>query len=203
MLDRLRPAARSIAPADAAEAMPLLRAALLDGAVASGAVAGEWLVGVALAAPGPPDGVDELAALGVAPEWRREGIATALLRAVVDRQDSRGRALVALHTAAERDPFDPLPREVRRSVAERIFRTVGMRSVGAIGASDSDAGAFAAFRAAAIGPQAALNRSASGSRPSDRGATPGANRAARPPSPLPIAIWQPAPRAPATDATRK
>jgi len=152
MLDRLRPAARSIAPADSAEAMPLLRAALLDGAVASGAVAGEWLVGVALAAPGPPDGVDELAALGVAPEWRREGIATALLRAVVDRQDSRGRALVALHTAAERDPFDPLPREVRRSVAERIFRTVGMRSVGAIGASDSDAGAFAAFRAAAIGP---------------------------------------------------
>jgi acetoin utilization protein AcuC len=152
MLDRLRPVVRSIAPADAGEAMTLLRAALLDGAVAAGAVAGEWLVGVALTAPGPPDGVDELVALGVAPEWRREGIATALLRAVVARQDSRGRALVALHTAAERDPVDPLPREVRRSVAERIFRTVGMRTVGAIGAADSDAGAFAAIRSAASGP---------------------------------------------------
>jgi hypothetical protein len=59
---------------------------------------------------------------------------------------------VALHTAAERDPVDPLPREVRRSVAERIFRTVGMRTVGAIGAADSDAGAFAAIRSAASGP---------------------------------------------------
>ncbi len=127
MLDRLRLAGRSIAPADPGEGLALLRAALGDGAVAAGAVAGEWLVGVALAAPAPMDGVEQLLALGVAPEWRRQGLAGSLLRAMVEHQDRRGRALVALHTVAERDPFDPLPREVRRSVADRLFRAAGFR----------------------------------------------------------------------------
>ena len=95
--------------------------------MAVGAVAGEWLVGVALAAPAPLDGVEQLLALGVAPAWRRQGLAGSLLRAMVEQQDHRGRALVALHTVAERDPFDPLPREVRRSVADRLFRAAGFR----------------------------------------------------------------------------
>ena len=129
MLDRLRLAARSIAPADPSEGAASLRAALGGGGVAVGAVAGEWLVGVALAAPAALGGVDELAALGVAPEWRRLGLATALLRALAELQDRRGRALVALHTVAERDPFDPLPREVRRSVADRLFRSAGFRAL--------------------------------------------------------------------------
>jgi GNAT superfamily N-acetyltransferase len=129
MLDRLRLAARSIAPADPSEGAASLRAALGGGGVAVGAVAGEWLVGVALAAPAALEGVDELAALGVAPEWRRLGLATALLRALAELQDRRGRALVALHTVAERDPFDPLPREVRRSVADRLFRSAGFRAL--------------------------------------------------------------------------
>jgi acetoin utilization protein AcuC len=127
MLDRLQLAARSISPADPRDGISLLRAALGDGAVAVGAVAGEWLVGVALAAPAPLDGVEQLLALGVAPAWRRQGLAGALLRALVEQQDYRGRALVALHTVAERDPFDPLPREVRRSVADRLFRAAGFR----------------------------------------------------------------------------
>jgi acetoin utilization protein AcuC len=127
MLDRLQLAARSISPADPRDGISLLRAALGDGAVAVGAVAGEWLVGVALAAPAPMDGVDQLVALGVAPAWRRQGLAGSLLRAMAERQDHRGRALVALHTVAERDPFDPLPREVRGSVADRLFRAAGFR----------------------------------------------------------------------------
>ena len=43
--------------------------AVRGGAIATGALTGEWLVGVALTAPGPPDGEDELAALGVALGW--------------------------------------------------------------------------------------------------------------------------------------
>jgi len=62
----------------------------------------------------------------VAPEWRRRGVATALLRALVTEQDRRGRALVAFHTAAERDPIDPLPRAVRRGVAERLAAQAGL-----------------------------------------------------------------------------
>ena len=124
MLDRVQLATRSIAPADPREGLGLLRAALADGAFAVGAAAGEWLVGVALAAPSTVEGVDQVAALGVAPEWRRHGLATALLGGLVEQQ-RRGRALVALHTLAERDPFDPLAREVRRSVADRLFRAAG------------------------------------------------------------------------------
>jgi acetoin utilization protein AcuC len=125
-LDSLRVAPRVAAPADPAVATQILRAALSDGAVAAGAVVGEWLVGVALAAPGPLDGVDQLVALGVAPEWRRRGVATAMLRALVAEQDRRGRGIAALHTAAERDPLDPLPRAVRRGVAERLATHAGL-----------------------------------------------------------------------------
>ena len=153
MLDRVQLAARSIAPADPREGLALLRAALSDGAVAVGALTGEWLVGVAMAAPSPVEGADQLAALGVAPDWRRHGLATALLRALVEQQDRRGRAFVALHTVAERDPFDPLPREVRRSVADRLFRAAGFVSQPApqrIKAADPDA-----FVVAYLPPRAA------------------------------------------------
>ena len=131
-LDSLFVAPRVMAPPDPAVAAEILRDAIRDGAVAAGAVSGDWLVGVALAAPASAsggeegDGVDQLVALGVAPEWRRGGMATAMLRALVTEQDRRGRALIALHTAAERDPIDPLPRAVRREVAERLAARAGL-----------------------------------------------------------------------------
>jgi len=125
-LDGLILAPRVIPPADPVVAAEILRAALTDGAAAAAAVSGEWIVGVALAAPTPVQGVDRLVALGVAPEWRGRGLATAMLRALVDEETSRGRALAALHTAAERDPMDPLPRAVRRGVAEALARSAGM-----------------------------------------------------------------------------
>jgi GNAT superfamily N-acetyltransferase len=125
LLDRVTLAARTIAPADAGDGLALLRAAVSGDAIATGAVIGEWLVGVALAAPGSPHGEDELVALGVAPGWRRHGLATVLLRALVEEQDRRGRALGVLHTAADRDPFEPLPRELRRDVATRLLRASG------------------------------------------------------------------------------
>jgi acetoin utilization protein AcuC len=148
MVERLALSPRVLAPADPRVARELLMAALRDGAVAAGAVIGEWLVGVALAAPSVPrspaqiDGVDRLVALGVAPEWRRGGLATTMLRALVTEQDRRGHALVALHTVAERDVFDPLPRAVRRGVAESLARASGMTVTPApppITAVDADA----------------------------------------------------------------
>ncbi len=125
-LDSLTVAPRVIPPADPVVASEILRTALRDGATVAGAVSGEWLVGVALAAPSELDGVDRLVALGVAPEWRRGGLATAMLRAIVADSARGGRALVALHTVADRDPMDPLPRAVRRGVAERLARAAGM-----------------------------------------------------------------------------
>ena len=158
MLDRLRLAARSIGPADPSSGSGLIRAALAEGAVVAGAVAGEWLVGVALAAPAEVEGADRLAALGVAPEWRRRGLATALLRAVADQEDLRGRALIGLQTIAERDPFDPLPREVRRSVAENLFQVAGMRPLPVPSAvASADPGSIQAGRLPQGAPSGALN----------------------------------------------
>jgi acetoin utilization protein AcuC len=127
-LDRLQLAPRTIAPARAEEATAILRAALRDGAVAAGAVAGDRLLGVALAAPETGRAADSLVALGVAPQWRSRGLGVALLRALAEDQAGRGRGLTALHTTAERDVYDPLPREVRRGVAERLFAAAGFQS---------------------------------------------------------------------------
>jgi GNAT superfamily N-acetyltransferase len=137
-------APRVVSPADPSAAQAILRAALADGATAVVAVAGEWLVGIALATTAPVEGADQLVALGVAPERRRGGLAGALLRALVEEEDRQGSGLLAVHTAAERDPFDPLPREVRRGVADRLLRAAGFRPVAvpdAVSAADPDAGA--------------------------------------------------------------
>jgi acetoin utilization protein AcuC len=141
MLGRLRLAPRVIALADPAEGMALLRAAVAGGATGVAAVAGEWLVGLALAAPLRTP-IDWLLALGVAPEWRRGGLAGALLPALVEEEDGRGRIMAALHTAAERDPVDPLPRAVRRSVAERLLDRAGFQQLtppAALSEADPDA----------------------------------------------------------------
>ena len=126
ILANLTLAARVVAPADPAEAALLLDAALAGGAIVAGAVSGELLVGVALSAPTLVEGMDRLLALGVAPEWRRRGVATALLQAAVEQSAREGRAVVALHTVADRDQLDPLPRAVRRGVAERLITSAGM-----------------------------------------------------------------------------
>ena len=129
MMERLKLAPRVVAPADTLEAHALLTAALREGAVATGAVSGEWLVGVALAAPTSLEAVYQLAALGVAPAWRRRGLSAAMMAALMATPALRGCALVALLTAAERDPVEPLPGILRREVAERLFRGAGMDAI--------------------------------------------------------------------------
>jgi ribosomal protein S18 acetylase RimI-like enzyme len=86
----------------------------------SAAVVGSSVVGLAISsAPDAGDGTRELLALGVAPGYRRRGIATSLLEAHATSRSS------AVATLAERDPVDPLPRAVRASIARRLLERAG------------------------------------------------------------------------------
>jgi GNAT superfamily N-acetyltransferase len=119
---------RVIAPADPVLGHRLVAAALRDGgsAIVSAAVAGSDVVGLAVSAPADPtDGTRELLALGVAPDHRRRGIATALLKV---HALSGSFAVVTL---AERDPIDPLPRHVRAAIARRLLGGAGLEISGA------------------------------------------------------------------------
>jgi hypothetical protein len=49
-----------------------------------------------------------------------------MLHALIGETDRRGRAVVAFHTVAERDPVDPLPRALRRGVAEKLTTGAAM-----------------------------------------------------------------------------
>ena len=118
---------RVIAPADPVLGHRLVAAALRDGgsAIVSAAVAGSDVVGLAVSAPADPtDGTRELLALGVAPDHRRRGIATALLKV---HALSGSFAVVTL---AERDPIDPLPRQVREAIARRLLGGAGLEISG-------------------------------------------------------------------------
>jgi acetoin utilization protein AcuC len=131
-----------IPPTDVSAAHALVSAALRSspaGAV-SAAVAGTTVVGLAVSAAAEGrDGSRELVALGVAPGHRRQGIATALLRA----HPKPGSTAVV--TLAERDPIAPLPRDLRASTARRLFERAGYE----IGEVDEAVRAIdpAAFRA--------------------------------------------------------
>ena len=67
----------------------------------------------------PRDGGRELLALGVAPAFRRQGLATELLRRHATSPSD------AHVTVAERDVVDPLPRETRSAIARRLLESAG------------------------------------------------------------------------------
>jgi acetoin utilization protein AcuC len=136
-LERLRLAPRTLAPADPGRAMDVLSRAVRSGARLVGAIEGDALVGVALVVAGGDVGAtsaggvisraDELAALGVAPTMRRNGLATALLRSVVDDARQRGVGLVARIGAGERDVVEPVPLVTRLEIADRLLTRAGFR----------------------------------------------------------------------------
>ena len=128
MWARMTLASGVIAPADPASGHALIGAALRASApaVVSAAVVGSTVVGLAVSLPSDPrDGSRELLALGVAPDHRRTGLATELLRTHAVP------GAYALVTLAERDPFDPLPRDLRASVARRLLDDAGF-DIGAV-----------------------------------------------------------------------
>ena len=117
-MDDLALAPRVVAPVDPGAGHAIVRAAIEDGAHVSAAVVGSSIVGgaviVGLAIASPDH---ELLALGVAPEYRRQGIAGRLLAA--------SGAIRAEATVAERDPFDPLDRVTRAAVARKLLEGAG------------------------------------------------------------------------------
>jgi len=125
---RMTLASGVIAPADPASGHALITAALGGAApaVVSAAVIGSTVVGLAVSLPTDPrDGSRELLALGVAPDHRRMGLAAELLRAHAVPGSH------ALVTLAERDPFDPMPRDLRASLARRLLEGAGFE-IGAV-----------------------------------------------------------------------
>lgn len=140
VLERSTIAPRTLPIADPDASRDVVRRALEAGGQAVGAAVGSTIVGVAVAAPAEGGG-DELVAIGVAPAYRRRGIATALLAALVEGRAGRGdlRATVAL---GERDPLEPLDRRVRATIARRLLEGAGLRvraAAGRLGAADPEA----------------------------------------------------------------
>jgi acetoin utilization protein AcuC len=111
-----------IAPGDPNAGHALVTAALrvLTPAVVTAAVVATAVVGLAVSAPRDEDQHD-LLALGVAPGFRRQGLATRLLQ---EHASGPSRAVV---TVGERDPFDPLPIETRREIARKLLERAGYR----------------------------------------------------------------------------
>jgi ribosomal protein S18 acetylase RimI-like enzyme len=123
--DGLRLAPRVVMPANVADAHALIAGALDSGATVTAAIAGgDLIVGLVVsAAVEGRNAVEQVLAVGVAPELRRRGIATELLRRHVSGRP--GRTFESVVTVAERDPFAPLDRNVRRAVAQRLLESTG------------------------------------------------------------------------------
>ncbi len=124
-LDRLTLAPRLVANLDP----ELLRAVLKSPAVSlTMAVDGVTAVGLVVSAlddPGAPAVARSVLAIGVAPEWRRRGLATRMLAAHVDAFGRAGTRWAATVTLAERDPVEPLDRSLRSAIAARIYERAG------------------------------------------------------------------------------
>jgi acetoin utilization protein AcuC len=125
MWARLSLARSIVAPADPPSAHALLLAGLADGARISAAVVGPRVVGLAVSrVDDATDGAsEELLALGVEPGHRRQGLAGQMLAA----HASHERPSTALVTLAERDVFEPLPRQERASIGRRLLTSAGYR----------------------------------------------------------------------------
>jgi acetoin utilization protein AcuC len=122
----LRLSPRVIAPFDPAAGHALVLAALHDGATVVAALAGNVVVGLSMVAPSE-GGAGELVTVGVAPGFRRRGLATALLAAITAAVGDVD--VSADITLAERDPYEPFDRFLRLEIARRLLRGAGFDEV--------------------------------------------------------------------------
>jgi GNAT superfamily N-acetyltransferase len=77
--------------------------------------------------------------VGVAPEWRRQGLAARLLAVRVEWARPGDVDHEALITVAERDPLEPLDVALRAGIAREVLTRAGFdvaSSGGALGAAD-------------------------------------------------------------------
>ncbi len=112
-------AQRVIAPLDPSLGHAIVAAALADGALVTAAVRDTTVVGLVIVDRAGGD----LLALGIAPEWRRQGIARDLL--AVERARPDGSAATVEVSLAERDVVEPLDRSLRASIARRLLEGAG------------------------------------------------------------------------------
>ena len=134
-LERLAVAPRLVANLDPVAARGMLLALKPEMTIA---VDGATLVGIA-ASVSTGDGGRELLLLAVAPADRRRGLATELLRRHVASTPPSGGAWHARVTVAERDPVEPLDRQLRATIGRRILLGAGFevsRAAGDVGRAD-------------------------------------------------------------------
>lgn len=139
---RLTLAPRVVAMAEPASAHSLVLAAIRDAAAVSAAVEGTTVVGLAITRRADDAARSDLLALGVAPAWRRQGLAARLLAARVEWTRPGDVDHEALVTVAERDPVEPLDVGTRNAIARRLLTGAGFDVApagGAIGAGDPTA----------------------------------------------------------------
>jgi acetoin utilization protein AcuC len=129
LLARVRLAERVVPIASASDGLAALTRLIAGPAAGVGALTGNRLVGVAVAGPSPDAGGAELLAVGVAPEWRRRGLGSALLDGLVALPDVGGRTLEATVGPAERDVADPWPIQERTAAARRLLGNAGFSEI--------------------------------------------------------------------------
>jgi GNAT superfamily N-acetyltransferase len=140
--ERLTLAPRVIRPADPAAAHSLVLAAIRDGAAVAAGLEGTMVVGLAITRHADDAPRSDLLALGVAPAWRRRGLATGLLAARMEWTRPGDVDQEGLITVAERDPFEPLDVALRVEIARRLLMGAGFTPSspgGAIGSADPTA----------------------------------------------------------------
>jgi acetoin utilization protein AcuC len=122
---RLTLAPSVIPPAAPADGHAIVAGALADGARVSAAVRGSSVVGLVVSRDADDAARTDVLALGVAPADRRHGLATAMIRAHLEGMRPGDVDVAAEVTVAERDPYDPLDRRERMSIARRLLEGAG------------------------------------------------------------------------------
>jgi acetoin utilization protein AcuC len=125
---RLTLAPRVVPPSNLVAGHALVLAAIRDGALVAAAESGGTVVGLAVGGPIDDEGPREVLGVGVAPAFRRQGLAAELLRTLVEGATDVASATTewtAEITLAERDPIEPLERNARARIARRLFERAG------------------------------------------------------------------------------
>jgi len=124
-IDRLTLAPRLVANLDPGLLRDLLSSPALSLTLAVDGATAVGLVVSALDDPAASDPARSVLAVGVAPAWRRQALATRMLAAHVERFGRAGTPWTATVTLAERDPVEPLDRALRSTIAARIYERAG------------------------------------------------------------------------------